>query len=105
MKFIRIAYLSGSEKLYTSFSLSTFSEIKSDQNSVYLYFRSLSTEGPLSSGKIYYGTVVEFVKTNLAYQILQEISLSLSSLSDNKIVTLDFTTDPLVTLTFSSIQN
>ena len=49
--------------------------------------------------------VVEFAKTDLAYQIFQEISLSLSSLSDNRIVTLDFTTDPLVTLTFSSIQN
>ncbi len=79
--------------------------MKSDQSSVYLFFTSLSTEGPLTPEKIYYGTVVEFVKTNLAYQILQEISLSLSSLSDNKIVTLDFTTDPLVTLNFSSIQN
>lgn len=105
MKFIRIAYLSGSEKLYLSFSIGSFSEIKSDQNSVYLYFRSLSTAGPLSSGKIYYGTVVQIAKTNLAYQISQDVSLSLSSLSDNRIVTLDFTTDPLVTLTFSSIQN
>jgi len=105
MGFIRIAYLSGSEKLYSSFSMRSFSEMKSDQSSVYLYFRSRSTAGPLSAGKIYYGTVVEFAKTDLAYQIFQEISLILSSLTDNKIVTLDFTTDTLVTLTFSSIQD
>ena len=105
MGFIRIAYLSGSEKLYTSFSVRGFSEIRSDQSSVYLYFRSLSTSGPFISGKIYYGTVVEFSKTDLAYQIFTEISLILSSLSNNKIVTLDFTNDPLVTLTYSSINN
>ena len=77
--------------------------MQSDQSSVYLYFKSLSTAGPLTPGKLYYGTVVEFAKTDLAYQIFQEISMILSSLTDNKIVTLDFTTDTLVTLTFSYI--
>ncbi len=105
MQFIRIAYLSGSDKLYTSFSWRSFSEIKSDQSSVYLYFRSLSTPGPLSAGKIYYGTVVEFAKTNLAYQIFQEITMSLSTFVDEKIITLDLTSDSLTTLTFTPIKN
>ena len=105
MKFIRIAYLSGGQKFYTSFSFDGFSEIKSEDDAVYLYFNSLSSTGPFSSGKIYYGTGVEFIKTGFGYQIFQEITLSLSYLSQSRIAYLDFTSDPLVTITFSSISN
>lgn len=105
MQFIRIVSISGSEKLFSSFAVGGFSEMKSDQDSVHLFFKTLSATGPLSPGDTYYGTRVEFDKVGLGYQLFQEITLSLSSLVTSQIVTLDFTSDPLVSLTFTSINN
>jgi hypothetical protein len=105
MKYIRIARLSGGEKLYTSFSFSYFSEIKSDQNSVYLYFDALPEIGSLVPDGSYYGTVVQFTKTGYGYQLYQEILLSITHLADRKIVTLDYTTDSLVSLSISPVYS
>jgi hypothetical protein len=103
MKVIRISDLSGGEKVYTSFSLDSFSEIKADTNYVYLYFSSLIDSGTLVSSSYYYGTRVTFTKTGLGYQIYSEIILSLSDLDNENIVTLDYTTDDLVTTSFEQI--
>ena len=42
MQAIRIAHISGGEKMYTSFSLDTFSEIKAEKDYVYLYLYKLN---------------------------------------------------------------
>ena len=103
MKFIRFAIISSSQKLYTSFSFDSFSEIKADQNSVYLYFKALPEIGSLIPDGNYYGTRVQYTKTNLGYQFYQQILLDISQISDSKIVTLDYTADPLVTISISPI--
>ena len=105
MKFIRIARISGGEKLYTTFSFNSFSEIKTDQNVVYLYFDALPEVESLIPDGNYYGTRVAFTKTGLAYQLYQEILLSISQLSKSTIVTIDYTADPLVSLSISSVYS
>jgi hypothetical protein len=60
MKVIRIADLSAGEIVYTSFSLESFTEIKAQTDSVYLYFNSLIDSGSLVSSSYYYGTRVTF---------------------------------------------
>jgi hypothetical protein len=102
MKFIRIAHVSGGQVLYTSFSFDSFSEIKSQEDSVFLFFDSLIDNG-FVTGENYYGTRVEFNKSNLGYQLYGEILQQISKIQNTSIVTLDYTDDPLVTLNFTEI--
>ena len=102
MKFIRIAHVSGGQVLYTSFSFDSFSEIKSQEDSVFLFFNSLIDNG-FVTGENYYGTRVEFNKSNLGYQLYGEILQQISKIQNTSIVTLDYTDDPLVTLNFTEI--
>ena len=102
MQVIRIASLTGGETKYTSFSLDSLSEIKAEEDYVYLFFKSL-VDSSFVSSSYYYGTRVKFTKTGLGYQLYQQIILSLTNLEGTKIVTLDYTTDSLVTISFEEI--
>ena len=89
--------------MYTSFSLDTFSEIKAEKDYVYLFFNSLIYQDPYVSTAYYYGTRVEFYKSDFGYQFYGEIVQTLSQLNSTNIVTLDYTRDYLVTTTFDEI--
>ena len=78
MQVIRISSLSGGETKYTSFSLDSFSEIKAEEDYVYLFFKSL-VDSSFVASSYYYGTRVKFTKTGLGYQLYQEILLDITS--------------------------
>lgn len=103
MRVIRIAYVSSGQKSYVSFSFDSFSLIKSKENSVFLYFDSLSDD-LIVSGDRYYGTRVEFLKTGFGSQLYGEI-FSRLFFTNSQISTLDYTEDPLTTILFSSVYS
>ena len=103
MKAIRIARLSGGQTLYNSFSLDSFTEIKAEKDYVYLFFKSLIQSSTFVSNSYYYGTKVTFTKSNLGYQLYEAIIQIISDLNETNIVTIDYTQDDLVTISFDEI--
>ena len=104
MRVIRIAYKNGENLLYTSFYFDSLSEIKSQEDSVYLFFNSIVSSDLISSS-FYYGTRVELVKIGFGYQIYSEIIGQISRNFENKIINLDYTEDDLVSILFTQIYS